>query len=275
MAGLESIALAVAHLERADKASDDETSPPGSASGSTSKDNSLANQSPPQGSPFQAAPRLVSTDIGSKNIGGIGSSGEGKGDGAKSQFGAESGHTIQNAASTMTSGGGTTQWGRVEKVSQQTTMGACGRAVVIDSERDRIQRLPNSTIQSSPTTNPEQFFRNQISQKILLKCKEEDGPSDHIVAHLLARIAAVTDDLELLFRLMQELCEHGHKEYGAETPVPGTEEEITDVGRNDVLSGRGGETNHHYGNGMLWKGCKAFVFLSHSSLSLQSNIAGS
>lgn len=90
---------------------------------------------------------------------------------------------------------------------------------------------------------------NQISQRILLKHQSVDGPSDDPIASLLSRISNITSDLPLLFRLMEELCEIGVRDYGPPAEIVDNTVPIEHFGRCDVLSGRGGETNHHYGNG--------------------------
>jgi hypothetical protein len=90
---------------------------------------------------------------------------------------------------------------------------------------------------------------NQISQKILLKHQTEDGAADDPIADVLSRISHITSDLPLLFSLMEELCEIGVAEHGPPAEVVPATTPIDKIERCDVLSGRGGETNHHYGNG--------------------------
>lgn len=251
MAGLESIALAVAHLEKSENDSD------GTATESTSgggNDSNSVGQSP-NGANFGESPRLVSSDTGAKNMEGGSSEAKGKDhnvDAAKLADSVDAApHTTQTVAPTNSVSVGS-------EAASLPTVSTDGATMIqpatgAKSEVDLQACAAASSIVNTEGEGP--GFSNQISQKILLKCKQEDGASDDPVAHLLARVAAVTDNLALLYQLMDELCAHARKEYGDEKEVPGTDEEITAVGRNDVLSGRGGESNHHYGNGMLGWNC--------------------
>lgn len=79
----------------------------------------------------------------------------------------------------------------------------------------------------------------------------QDSSSDSAlgpVATLLARVSMVTDNLEDFFTLMEQLKHKALPEGTKPADVPKPDEIIVLVQRNDVLLGRGGETNHHVGN---------------------------
>ena len=68
------------------------------------------------------------------------------------------------------------------------------------------------------------------------------------VSTLLPRIAKITTDLDLYFASMEDLCKACQKEHGKKLFVPDPNQSFDQVEANDVLLGRGGETNHHTGN---------------------------
>lgn len=134
--------------------------------------------------------------------------------------------------------------------NQQTTIPTTTSIALADSVGSSPATSNLSLLTASAVENARRLqLPNQISQKILLKHQSEDGAADDPIATLLSRISNITGDLPLLFSLMEELCEIGVREYGPPAEVVPNTMPIDRVGRCDVLSGRGGETNHHYGNG--------------------------
>ena len=65
---------------------------------------------------------------------------------------------------------------------------------------------------------------------------------------LLNSISMVSDNLDEFFSLMGQLEQHALSGGATPADVPKPDESIVQVQRNDVLLGRGGETNHHIGN---------------------------
>jgi hypothetical protein len=140
--------------------------------------------------------------------------------------------------------------GRCSIENQQTTIPTTTSIALADSVGSSPATSNLSLLTASAAENARRLqLPNQISQKILLKHQSEDGAADDPIATLLSRISNITGDLPLLFSLMEELCEIGVREYGPPAEVVPNTPPIDRVGRCDVLSGRGGETNHHYGNG--------------------------
>jgi hypothetical protein len=140
--------------------------------------------------------------------------------------------------------------GRGSIENQQTTIPTTTNIALADSVGSSPATSNLSLLTASAAENARRLqLPNQISQKILLKHQSEDGAADDPIATLLSRISNITGDLPLLFSLMEELCEIGVREYGPPAEVVPNTTPIDRVGRCDVLSGRGGETNHHYGNG--------------------------
>lgn len=68
------------------------------------------------------------------------------------------------------------------------------------------------------------------------------------VATLLHGISCVSDNLDKFFALMEQLEKQALPDGARPADVPKPDETIVHVQRNDVLLGRGGETNHHIGN---------------------------
>ena len=70
------------------------------------------------------------------------------------------------------------------------------------------------------------------------------------VAVLLHKVSLVTDDLEDFFALMNAMEQLALPDNAKPAEIPGLDENIVQVQvqRHDVLLGRGGETNHHLGN---------------------------
>lgn len=271
MTGLESIAMAVAHLERKDDGEQKTEESKSDAEGPTPTTTTASS------SFTESQPRLVSVDAvdppsDNQSIK-VDADVDGKREteaatAAKPEEGLD--NTTQpetchdpNAASAVETEQAKTgatvtipaasmpmqQYQRPIALDLTTPADASHASMMMSGGAMNFHKLGQLSVPSNYSQYPPTRLPNQISQKILLKHQTEDGASDDPIASILARISQITSDLPLLFRLTDELCEIGVNEFGPPAEVVPNTVPIETVARCDVLSGRGGETNHHYGNG--------------------------
>jgi hypothetical protein len=188
MAGLESIALAVAHLERLQEEQEKAQQQGAPAASLLGKETTIA----PRPTKFTGSARLVSSEF-------------------------PSGSENQNKS---------------DIVYLQA-----GRAFSFATPVNQYQ-APLETrhiVQPLPSDN------STGSQQVIAKPVHTTE-----VGKLLHLISKVTDGLDHFFDLMKQLEDLAGGSF--EKIIPDTQKPVFQVGRSDVLLGRGGETNHHIGN---------------------------
>jgi hypothetical protein len=106
--------------------------------------------------------------------------------------------------------------------------------------------------QSQPSIKETAPPSSAVNTSAIEPFSEEDAkvPNAGPVATLLHKISLVTDDLEKFFSLMNALEQLALPDNAKPAEIPSLDETIVQVQvqRHDVLLGRGGETNHHLGN---------------------------
>jgi hypothetical protein len=227
MAGLDTIAAAVAHLESRDEEPEanatetvgDGTSTATVTATATAPSNETSAVDPPgekvvvaTGSPAPASSlstRTVSTE------------------------------TQPPAASKDSASGGTSKSSKPDPMPSKTSKSNSSEVKTEESATP----ASNGTSSRRSGLDPPEMHTLPMSQQATAGM---GGP----VAVLLNGISSVTDNLEEFFMLMTQLEQVAlsAEATGKAAEIPKPDESIVLVQRNDVLLGRGGETNHHIGN---------------------------
>lgn len=211
MAGLETIALAVAHLE---SIQDNDEQPPITVLSDSSRKNELGAELP--------YPKLHGRMVSDDSIYEVNSR----------SLAASSSEPPNSEMSAHARQGLYQQWPSNDIAAIRSDNIASYQALPI-KHKSNVKQDPLSETGVSDTTHQESESNSQTS-----------GPA----GILLEKISMINEDLCEFFTLMDKL-EHlvlpdGMKPAG----IPKPDEVIFQVQRYDVLLGRGGETNHHVGN---------------------------
>lgn len=252
MAGLESIALAVAHLERMQDDSEEKDG--------EKQTESNSKESPPPSSPFQQSQaRMVSSDQRPDKALDKDKQKDGTADSATANTLVSEAEAIAEQAAGAAAAVATTHRHNFDVSTGTEPKDASAANAADPAETKDLLGMPLAPMErekAEPSSSkgrrgktPEGKPRSQWGMS-LSRTTGKRGPNGELidegpVASLVAKLSVVTDNLELYFGLMDQVKALAE---GTAAPLPKPEDPVPRVQVNDVLLGRGGETNHHVGN---------------------------